>query len=264
MVFFLSKLLWVFTTPGNLLVLLLLVGGFLAMSQRENWQSLGRKMCFDIAFLLFFIAMFPVGSWLLLPLENRFSATYPDHVDGIIIIGGDEKPEISEKRGMPVALDSARRYITFAALAREYPKAKLVFSGGSGSLTVHPKMEDSQVAVDALQSIGVPVGRMVVEDKSRNTRENAVFAADVVRPTPQQNWLLVTSAWHMPRAMACFRKVGWNVYPVPTGYMTNGDLSSHFQFNLTEHLSEVTIAVHEYIGLAAYKMMGFTDELWPH
>lgn len=263
MSFILSKLFWVFFSPANILVLMLLLGVFLSSAKAKTWQNVGHKLCFDIALLFFFIAVFPVGDWMLTPLENRFAPVKPDHVDGIIVLGGDEHALISEKRGQPAMLDSARRYIEFATLAREYPKAKLVFSGGSGLLAPEAKMKDAEVAKEALAGLGVPVDRMVFEDASRNTRENATMAFELVKPTPEQNWLLVTSAWHMARSMACFRKAGWNVYPAPTGYMTNGTVSSKLQFNLEDHLQKMTLATHEFYGLIAYKLLGYTDSVWP-
>jgi uncharacterized SAM-binding protein YcdF (DUF218 family) len=241
----------------------LLIGVFLASASTKNWQKIGHRICFEVAVLLFVIAVFPVGDWLLSPLESRFSFTKPEHVDGIIMLGGDEKTLISEKRGQPVAFDSARRYIMFASLAREYPNAKLIFTGGSGLLAPEAKLKDAEVARHILKNLGVPVDRMVFEDTSHNTRENAVRSADVIKPTPQQNWLLITSASHMPRSMACFRKAGWNVYAAPTGYQTTGEFSYKPQFNFEEHLRKMTVAMHEYYGLLAYKLLGYTDELWP-
>ena len=245
------------------MVLLLLLGGFLATAQRKGWQDLGRKLCFDIAFLLFFLAIFPVGDWLLTPLENRFPPIRPDHVDGIILLGGDERPYLSEMRGQPVAYSSARRYIEFAALARNYPNAKLVFSGGSGLIAPEAKMKDAEVAKEALASIGVPTEKMIFEDTSRNTHENALKTTALIHPGPKEKWLLVTSAWHMPRAIACFKKEGWDIYPAPTDYMTSGVMSAKLQFSLEEHLQKITMATHEYYGLAAYRLMGYTDQAWP-
>lgn len=261
--FLLSKLLWVFFSPANIMVLLLLLGVFLAASKSKGWQDAGHKICFDIAILFFFIAVFPVGDWMLTPLENRFPPQKPDHVDGIIMLGGDEKPLITEKRGVPVMGESARRYIEFASLARDYPKAKLVFSGGSGRLVPEGKMKDAEVAKMALVKLGVAPERIIFEDASRNTYENAKMTAELVKPTPQQNWVLVTSAWHMARAMAVFKKAGWNVYAAPTGYMTAGDLSSKLELNLEEHLRKMTMATHEYYGLIAYYLLGYTDSAWP-
>src|SRR5262249_1959620 len=153
------------------------------------------------------------GDWMLIPLENRFPPVRLEHVDGIVLLGGDENPYFSEMRGQPVIHMSARRYIEFARLAREYSQAKLAFTGGSGLLEPKTKTKDAEVAKQALANLGLPIDRIVFEDKSRNTYENAVMTAALVHPTPEQKWLLVTSAAHMPRSIATFRKVGWNIYP---------------------------------------------------
>jgi uncharacterized SAM-binding protein YcdF (DUF218 family) len=104
---------------------------------------------------------------------------------------------------------------------------------------------------------------MIFETRSRNTYENAVFAADAVHPSPRQKWLLVTAASHMPRALACFRKAGWNIYPAPAGYLTGTEPFPPIQFNLEENLLKVTLAAHEYFGLVGYWLKGYIDKPWP-
>ena len=263
MAFILSKILWMFAAPGNFLVLLLLAGAFLALARRESWQAAGRALCFNVAFLLFFIAIFPVGNWMLLPLENRFPPARPDHVDGIVVIGGDENPELTEMRGQPAVRASADYYIEFARLAREYPQAKLVYAGGESQLVPMSRLTGADVAKQALTAYDVPVDRVTFENKSRTTRENAVNAAEVVHPAPAEKWLLVTSAHHMPRAIGAFRKAGWNIYPAPADYRTSGKLTSGLHFDFAGHLGEMTMAAHEYFGLAAYWLLGYSDSPWP-
>ncbi len=264
MEFFLSKVLWTFTAPGNLLTLALLAGAFLATSRRAFQAKVGRALIVFSAAAFFLIAVLPVGEWSAQPLENRFAAVQPpEHVDGIVLIGGNENARISEQRGQPVAMETTSRYILFMKLARQYPNAKLVFSGGSGSLKPWPGMKDHEVAYNALKDIGFPVERLVIEKRSRNTRENAVMAAEIVKPQPQETWLLVTSALQMPRSMGCFRQAGWNILPAPAGYLTGTSRILAPDLNLMDHLKVLTRAVHEYVGLAAYRAMGFTDALWP-
>ncbi len=262
MAFVLSKAIWVFTSPLNLFVLALLVAGFLCISPHATQQRLGKNLCFNLAMLLFLVSVFPVGDWMLAPIENVFPTAKPDHVDGIILLGGDERPALSEARGQPIVLDSARRYMEFVALSHEYPEAKLIFTGGSGRLTPEAKTKDAEVAKSALKRLGVPVDKMIFEDQSRNTRENATMVANIIHPTPDQKWLLVTSAFHMPRAMGCFRNVGFNVFPRPVGYMTGGKSTLHLDFNALQHLQEMAYAMHEYYGLIAYWFMGYTDTPW--
>ena len=263
MTYIFSKLFWVFLSPGNFLILLMLIGGFLGMSQGERARNLGRKLCFDVAFLLFFFGIFPVGDWLLVPLENRFPPQHPEHVDGIILLGDDESPRLSAARGQPVMLEGARRVIQFATLAHDYPQAKLIFTGGSALIPPEPKGANAEVVKEVLASLDVPVSRMIFEGQSRNTHENAVLGAELVHPMPNQKWLLVTSAYHMPRAIGSFRAAGWDVAAAPTDYKTGGSMSTELQFNLVQHLAEMSTAVHEYYGLLAYRILGYTDSLWP-
>ena len=264
MSFILSKIAWMFLSPGNFLILLLLAGAFLAVSRHEKWRGVGRMLSFEVAFLLFFIAVFPVGEWLLIPLENRFPPAMPAHITGIIVIGSDENPRLSEARGQPVGRDAASDFMHTAILARKYPQARILFSGGPSFMMPRgAKMDEADVADDALKALGVDQGRIMIERRSRNTYENAVFSAATVHPQPGQAWLLVTEAYHMPRSMACFRAAGFDVYPAPTDYLTSGKLSSAVHFDLTGHLDEMAVALHEYYGLLAYWAVGYIETPWP-
>ncbi len=263
MSFVLSKLLWACVAPGSLLAFLLAGGLGLSWASRPALVLTGKRLCLFVCLCFLVIAVLPVGEWALIPLENRFAGDLPEQVDGIIVIGGDEQPDVTEARGIPTALDSMRRYMMFGDLARRYPDAKLVFSGGSGALHPQAKMLDSQVAKNIMTDIGVPTDRLVIEKASRNTYENAVMTADIVRPDPAQKWVLVTSAGHMPRAMGCFRKAGWNIYAAPSGYYTKGRYRLYAAFNFDGQMRDLSMAVHEYIGLISYWLMGRTSALWP-
>jgi uncharacterized SAM-binding protein YcdF (DUF218 family) len=263
MTFVLSKMLWGFVAPGSLLVFALTVGLVLRTAPSAQWARMGRILSLGACVCLLTIATLPVGEWALMPLENRFAFDPPEQVDGIIIIGGDERTEISEDRGQPTALESLRRYVTTLDLSRRYPDAKLVFSGGAAHPRPYGKILDSDVARVLMTDMGVPTDRMVFEKTSRNTFENAVLSADIVRPEASQKWLLVTSAWHMPRAIGCFRKAGWNVYAAPAGYVTDGQYRFRILFDFDEQLHLLTVAAHEYTGLVAYWLMGRTSALWP-
>ena len=263
MLFVLSKLLWGFAAPGSLMALTLALGLVAASCGRGAWALAGRRAVGAAAVFFLALTVLPLGEWALTPLENATRFVPPEQVDGLIVIGGDEKTDISQARGMPVALDSMRRHLTFTELARRYPDAKLVFSGGSGLLSPQARMLDAEVARQILAEMGLPVGRLILEKTSRNTYENAVFSADIVRPGPQEKWILVTSAWHMPRALACFRKAGWSVTPAPTGYFTDGTYHAHGLFRFDEQVHMLTLAAHEYVGLLAYRLLGRIDTLWP-
>jgi uncharacterized SAM-binding protein YcdF (DUF218 family) len=261
--FILFKIAWVFLSPGNMLALALVAGAFLSVAHNEGRRKIGRSLCFTIALLFFLIGIFPVGSWLLLPLENSVPPQIPDHVAGIILLGGDEQPQGGAHAGRPVFLDSARRYVEFASLARRYPEAELLYSGGSPLFAPPADAKVSNLIKPILAGLGVPVQKMLFEETSRTTHENAVMSYKLAHPAPGQVWLLVTSAFHMPRALLTFQKAGWNVLPATTGYLTDGTFSTRLQFNLGEHLMYMAWAEHEYYGLLAYRLMGYTDRLWP-
>ncbi len=261
MSFALSKILWAVVAPGTMLTLLLGVG-LLSMAFRPL-AKFGKRLCFLVFLCFASIAVLPVGNWALAPLENRFAFDPPEHIDGVIVLGGDERTDITAARSYPVALDSMRRFATFGDMAKRYPDAKLVYAGGSGLLNPDKTLLEADVASLIMAQMGIPVERVIFEKESRNTFENAVFSAALVKPETNENWLLVTSAWHMPRAMGCFRQAGWNIYPVPTGYFTTGDYRFSFLFRFDEQIRALSYAKREYIGLIAYWLMGRTDALWP-
>lgn len=256
MPYFIAKLVKILIAPANMLCFLLLGGALLAVVRHPRCQKAGRRLVLCLAFFLLSLGFFPVGQWLLAPLENRFPPETPAHVDGILLLAGDEDPYLTERRHQPALGVSAPRHMMFVALAREYPEAHLVFSGANSALFAAGTLTNADVARMAMQELGLPPEKVIYENESRNTYENAVFSARLVKPQPEQNWLLVTSASHMPRALLTFRKAGWNVFPAPAGYRTPSDDSELFDFNLLEHLSEVHTALYEYGGLVTYRVLG--------
>jgi len=263
MSFTLSKLLWILCSPDNLLIVFLGIGLSLGVSTRESLRRKGRTLCLSVVVFMAALAILPIGSWALTPLENKYIFNPPQKVDGVILLGGDEQPETSEIRGQPTAYESMSRYVRFADMAQRYPQARLIFSGGSGLLHPRGHMKDDEVAADSLNSIGMPADKVYFENTSKNTYENAIYTASLIQPKPEQNWLLVTSAWHMPRAISCFRKAGWNVYASPAGYQTTGFYQSHPNFEFTRQLRLLSVAVHEYVGLISYYLMERIDAPWP-
>jgi uncharacterized SAM-binding protein YcdF (DUF218 family) len=260
--FVFSKVLGPISSPDNAIVLLLLLGVAAAMGRR--WRAAGLRLCLVITLSLLAVAILPVGEWLLVPLENRFPPAHLIHVGGILLLAEDEQPQATEMRGQPVTYMSASNYFVFANLVRAWPEAKLAFSGGSGSLLFKSRVTrtNSDVARQLLNTLGIPSGHVVFENSSRTTHENAVMSAALIRPG-KEAWLLVASASHMPRSIACFREAGWNIYPAPADYLTDGRFSSGLGFDLAGHLMQISIAAHEYFGLVAYWVMGYISSPWP-
>lgn len=238
--------------PLSVLILLAFVG--LLVSRR--------LVVLCVAAMLALLVL-PVHQWAMLPLENRFPRpSAPEHVDGIIVLGGAIESFISAERGVPTLNAEANRMTEFVALARRYPAAQLVFSGGVGSIVDGSKPE-ADIARDFFESQGIPLDRLIVEGRSRTTYENAVDSKALAGPKPTDTWLLVTSANHMPRAVGSFRSVGWNVVPWPTSYQTRQALLPAMTKPFAVRMADLDVALHEWIGLVAYWLQGRSSALFP-
>ena len=264
MAFAFSKIFWAFFAPGNILFILGFLGARMALGQHRGRQRAGARLCLIVASIGLAFIFLPIGDWLLLPLEGSGPAPgLPAQIDGIILLGGAEDTRSSIDRHQPAMRYAADRYLVFSEMAQRYPQARLIFAGGTGELSPAETGREKDIAQSVTIALGIPQSRMTYEGASRNTRENATFAADIVHPKPDQHWLLVTSAFHMTRALAVFRKAGWNVSPAPADYQSSGEYFAPTNFRLYDQLYKATNAVHEYFGLVAYRLMGYTDSLWP-
>jgi uncharacterized SAM-binding protein YcdF (DUF218 family) len=213
-----SKVFWMFLSPIVVLLVLALVG---ASWCGDRWRRTFRSIGIAAILILITVAMTPLGLMAAAPLENRFPQPAADIPPpfGIIVLGGAVNGLVTKARGK-IVFDEGERMIEAAFLAKRYPQARVVFTGGSGSLIGESK--EAPAARELLIKLGVDPARIIVEDKSRNTEENAQFTAAIVRPEPKQRWLLVTSAFHMPRAIGVFEKAGFDVVADPVAYRTLG------------------------------------------
>lgn len=259
--FLLSKIFWAMAAPGNLLVLLAVAGVlWLVWSERRRGLVL---VAISLAGLVV-IAALPVGQLLLIPLEERFPAPVgmPDHIDGIVVLGGGFDERIASVRGTETANLVMGRLNAAAVLSRRYPGVRVVVSGGSGQLSPSSSTEAAAMAKFLVEA-GVPEGQITREARSRNTYENAVFSYEEAKPKPSETWVLVTSAWHMPRAVGCFRRAGWRVIPFPVDFRTPGYPIFSSEPSLSDGLVPITLALKEWVGLVAYRAAGRTDALFP-
>ncbi|KQP50503.1 hypothetical protein ASG40_12040 [Methylobacterium sp. Leaf399] len=263
MFFPLSKLVFFLITPSNFLVLLGCLGVLLALATRLRRIGLGLATAGLVGLAV--AGFSPLATWIALPLEDRFPAFADDGgpVAGIVVLGGAVETGLTMGRGQMMTNDAGERQVAMADLARRYPGARLVFSGGSGSLAGETTSE-AEVVGRFADTLSLPRTRLIQEDRSRNTRENAAFTADKVQPKPGERWLLVTSAWHMPRAMGCFRKAGFDVVAYPVDYRTGarGDAARFNSFASTG-LLVLDLMAKEWVGLLAYRLAGYTDDWFP-
>jgi uncharacterized SAM-binding protein YcdF (DUF218 family) len=261
-----SKVLGLFVLPSNLIVTLGLVGLLLMVTR---FRQSGRRLTVA-AFILFAVAsLSPFGNVLMVPLEERFPPwnaalqARQGPPDGIIVLGGAIDPETVITRGTPDINEAAERVAVIPELARRYPQARIIYSGGNAHLGAKGGSE-AEYAAALLESFGVPKDRLTLEDQSRNTAENAAYCIRLAAPKPGERWLLVTSAYHMPRAMGAFRKAGFEIEAYPVDYRTagTGDLFAPF-VDATAGLRRTDTAAREWIGLLVYWLTGRSAELFP-
>ena len=261
MFFVAAKLIWFVLQPSTALILLL-AAGIIAIGFGRTHG--GAVTVMIAAAGLFVAGLLPLGVLMILPLEDRFPRVEPDGpVAGIIVLGGGIDQSIGIARGVTTLTEAGERLTEAVALARRYPEARLVFTGGIASLTPSGPTE-ADAARRFFDEMGIAPDRLTVEDKSRDTAENARFTKALIDPKPGERWLLVTSAWHMPRSIGCFRAAGWPVIAWPTDYRTSGAADSHILMpRASLGLTLVDIAAKEWVGLLAYRLSGRTDALFP-
>jgi uncharacterized SAM-binding protein YcdF (DUF218 family) len=262
MFFALSKLAGFFALPANLLMAIGIAGLVLLCTrfrQLASWLLVTSVVFIAIA------GWSPLGNVLILPLEQRFAPFDPSRgaPDGIVVLGGAIAPAVSAARGVVALNEAAERLTVTAELAHRYPKARIVFSGGSNAI-LSDAIPEAPFAVEELEALGVARSRITAEEQSRNTIENAVFSRLVAQPKPGERWLLVTSAYHMPRAVAAFRAAGFPVEAYPVDWRTRGPIDALVPFDsLSDGLARTDAAVHEWVGLLVYRLSGRTKELFP-
>lgn len=259
--FFLSKLIWLLISPDSLLLILILVAlVFLYLGK----QQLAKKTLSIVSGLLIIIAFFPVGEWLLYPLESHFQTnpTLPDKITGIIALSGAEDAELSHIWQQVELGSAAERDLTFLALAQQYPKAKLVFTGGTGSLTKQ-EYKGADVAKKLFEQLRFDTTPIIFERESRNTYESAIYSKKIVKPAKGENWILITTSWHMPRSIGIFCKAEWPVIPYPVDHQTNKDNLFRISFDLSDNLLTLKTAIKEWLGLFAYYLSGKTTSFLP-
>lgn len=263
--FALTKVGWFLATPSNLIVIVALAGACAALSRRQRLARWGRRSCIAAVALLAFLGIAPVGTWLLKPLEERFPAYADDGkpIVGAIVLGGAVLPNISFYRRKLAVGDGAERVIALADLSRRRPDLRLVFTGGSGALLGEDAPEAAALARFG-SVLGFEPARVTFEHGSRTTFENARDTRSLLAPDADGRWLLVTSAWHMPRSVGTFRAAGIDVVPYPVDFRTGApDRWWRPEASVSSGLDRVDLAVREYLGLAYYRLLGRSNALFP-
>lgn len=174
--------------------------------------------------------------------------------EGLLILGGVFVSPRAQQSDMPSLGCAAERVIEPVAMLAKNPKLRAVFLGGDGRLTSEaaPEADYARFHFDRL---GVDASRVQFEALSRNTFENAVRGRELIGIDVNARWLLVTSAWHMERSLATFRKVGWNVTAYPVDYYAPAHID-WLEFSTVRGFAAWELYVKERVGLLVYRALG--------
>jgi uncharacterized SAM-binding protein YcdF (DUF218 family) len=224
----------------------------------------GKALVAIAALGLVLLAVAPIGPAMLLVLEERFPrpAALPDKIDGILVLGGAVDPAVSRTYGETVFNSSVARVLGGVALAHRHPEAKLALVSGEGGF-FPVGYSEARATLSFVVEEGIAPARILLEERSRSTHENAVYTKELFRPAPGEIWVLVTSAYHMPRSMGAFTAAGWQVIPYPVDYKVDPATGLRANFSLLDGLSASSLAGKEWAGLVGYRLMGWTQELFP-
>lgn len=260
MFFIVSKVIAFFLVPSNLLLICGVTGVVLLLTRRHR---LGLRLAAFSLLSLAFLAIVPVGGLLLSILESRFPPwdASKGPPDGVVVLGGAIGSGHAPAAGVPMVNGDAGRLFAMAKLAHEYPKARIIYTAGDASLLGNGEAEAALVPA-LLESFGLPPTRVAFEAKARNTVENATYAKQMAAPKPGERWLLVTSAYHMPRAVGCFRKAGFAVQAYPSNWRTQFGWPWQSR-RLLSGIWAFDLAAREWIGLIVYRLIGKTNALLP-
>lgn len=260
MFFWLSKVLWFIVNPFNVILILLALGWLLLFKR----QRAGRKLIGTGLIMIFLFGLSPLSNLMMGLLENRIHAgKIPEKIDGIIVLAG--MVDMGSSRGELIELtDQADRIVQGIILSKKHPEARLIITGGSGSLKQSENLREADYLEKLTVLLGISRDRLLVERNSRNTREHAAAMAKML-PDKKGQWVLITSAFHMPRSLGCFKKEGINVIPYPVDYKTKPDNALSLTSFLPSlgNIGSFNVAFHEWIGLIAYRWAGYTDSVFP-
>jgi len=259
--FQISKVAWLIVSPDHLFLALLSLS-LLFIVYRPH--PVGHKLLKFLVSSLILLSIFSVGEWMLYPLEARFkhNPQLPAQIDGIIVLGGSIVTGTSKEWEQFETNQYHERLSSFIELAARYPEARLVFTGGNASLDPdHPT--EAQFARTYLLKTGIDEKRLYIEDRARNTAENASLTKRLMKPQAGENWLLITTAFHMPRSIGAFCQQGWKVIPYPVDHQTVPSKLYNPGFNLLGNANTLLLATHEWLGLLAYYLSGKTAALLP-
>ena len=260
MSFYLSKIIWLLLNPFNVFIFFTILTIFLYL---VSFKKISIIIFLINSLFLFFISFFPIGSYLIYQIEKEYhlNTVIPKKLDGILILGGATNPLMFKEFNQISVNGSAERLIESVNLIKKFKNSKVVFSGGSGIMN-RPDLDHSQVAELFYKKMGLENNRIIFENNSRNTYENIIFSKEIANPQKGQNWLLITSASHMKRAILIGQKHDWQLIPYAVDFKTLKKFKFMPSLNLLSNLNAFQQGSHEWLGLISYYLMQRTNKIF--
>ena len=259
MVFYLSKIIWIVLNPFNLIIFLFL---FATIANFFKYKKIFKYIFYPTLIFFLTISFFPIGKYLIYIIEKEYHnpPDIPPDVDGILILGGATNPLLSEQFNKTNFNDSADRLIHSIPLIKKNKKAKIIFSGGSGFIN-RPELDHAKHVKKFFISMNLNTDEIFFENKSKNTYENILFSKKIVAPKKNEKWIVVTSAFHMNRAIFIAEKYNWELTPYAVDFTQSKKLFLRPNLNLLGNINTLQHGSHEWIGLIAYYLMGRTSRI---
>ena len=260
MTFYLSKILWIIINPFNLILFLVFFSYF---SFLIKLKLISRILNILIISLFIICGFLPTGNYLNYLLEKKFHNmnVFPNVVDGILILSGATKPSLSKEHKQVNLNSSAERLVESVMLINKYPSARIIFSGGSGSINKN-EPSHSDVAKKFYNNMNIPFSRIIYEQKSRNTYENILYSKKIAKPKKNEIWLLVTSASHLNRSIAIAEKLNWEFIPYPTDFNSSKKFYFKISLNFLSNFNNFQKSSHEWVGIIAYYFMNRSSSIF--
>jgi uncharacterized SAM-binding protein YcdF (DUF218 family) len=263
----LSRGIWVLIQPSNFLFMMLIIGYLFSKYAHKNskYNKFAKKIISLSLIILCFAGFTNLSAWLLWPIEGRFEQ-YTNETDngpysGIIVLSGSEKSAISTSVNQATLNHGGERLIETAALARKLPILPIIYTGGGRAEP--DELSENDVAKMFFRQAAIDFSRIKFDDKAYNTHTNATMTKKLIRPDENNKWLLITSAFHMPRSVGAFREAAINIQPYPVDYKTTLKYAGIFSIDFSKNLRNFDLVIHEYIGLLAYYITGRSSALFP-
>ena len=262
MSFYLAKFFWIILNPLNILIFLTLLS-FIFFTLNFN---ILKKISLSLL-ILFFVTfcILPTGNLLIYYLEKKFynftDLSKINDVDGILILGGSTDPQLSNTFNQINFKESAERLFEAARAIKKFPNAKIIFSGGSGKITSQDYTESSDAKIFFEQQ-GIDVKKLIFDDKSRNTYENIIISEKLSKQQSDEKWLVISSAYHLNRAIKVAENIDWDLHPYATDFQINKNFKFSISLDLFRNLSAMHIGSHEWIGTMYYYFTNKIKEIY--